>query len=60
MEYFEFAISEGFGTLVSHGVGWQMPPTYQGSDMVYRGITKAEFEAFGPNRVPPNMEVPIQ
>jgi hypothetical protein len=54
MKYYEYAISKGFGTLISHGVsqGWPDEIQNQGETIIAEEITQAENEAFGPNRVP--------
>jgi hypothetical protein len=54
MKYYTFAISKGFGTLLSHGVsqGWPHEIKSQGETIIAEEITQAEYEAFGPNRVP--------
>jgi hypothetical protein len=59
MTYYEFAISEGFGTLVSHSVCEGEPEPVKG-DIVMRKITQAQFLEFGPNRVPQYDGVPFQ
>jgi hypothetical protein len=53
MKCYEFAISKGFGTLISHGVTIcaAEPEPVQG-EIEFKEITQAEHEAFGPNRVP--------
>jgi hypothetical protein len=54
MKHYEYAISKGFGTLISHGVGWGWPHEIisKGETIIAEEITQAEYEAFGPNRIP--------
>ena len=51
MTYYEISTSEGFGTLTSHAVYEGKPEPMKG-EIEWKEITKAEYEAFGPNRVP--------
>jgi hypothetical protein len=51
MKHYEYAISEGFGTLTSHSVCEGLPEPVRG-EIEFEEITQAEYEAFGPNRVP--------
>jgi hypothetical protein len=54
MKCYEFAISKGFGTLISHGVSqvWHHEVKSKGETIIAEEITQSEYEAFGPNRVP--------